>query len=374
MPAEDKARRRDFIRLPQRLYRNDPHWIQPLLLERQSHFDPAQNAFFRHAEVAFFLALRDGVPVGRITAQIDALHLAQYNDATGHFGFIEGEDDPAVFAALLRHAEDWLRSRGMTRVLGPVSFQMWDEPGLLIDGYDIPPNVLMGHALPYYRDRIVEQGYETAQDLLAYEYPLNQPFPATLQRLIDKASAKNDFVFRSARLSGRHLDAEIALIRDILNDAWAENWGFVPITTAELEDMAAIFKYLLPPDAFVFAEYQGEPIGFGMMLPNLNEAIRDLNGKLLPFGIIKLLWRLKARKVRTGRMALMGVRRRWWSSPVGAIAALMIIQTAKCSDFSSPGLKGELSWILDSNVRIKQLLAQFGATITKRYRIYQKPL
>lgn len=374
VPVEGKALWRAFHDLPAHIYRDDPHWILPLRVERQAHFDPGQNAFFKHAKGRFWLALRDGRPVGRITAQIDALHLKQHNDDSGHFGFIEGEDDPAVFAALLREAEDWLRAEGMKRVLGPVSFQMWDEPGLLVEGFDKPPNIFMGHAWPYYQNRIVEQGYEQAQDLLAYEYPMDRPFNAQLERLIAKAGKKNAFNFRPARLDGKHIADEIALIRDILNDAWAENWGFVPMTLEEIEDLSAWFKYLLPPDAFVFAEYEGETIGFGMMLPNLNAMIRDLNGKLFPFGIFKLLWRLKVVGARSGRMALMGVRRRLWSSPVGAIAALMIVKTARYSKFASVGETAELSWVLDSNERIKHVLAQFGATVTKRYRIYQKAL
>jgi hypothetical protein len=163
-------------------------------------------------------------------------------------------------------------------------------------------------------------------------------------------------------------------MRDIMNDAWSENWGFVPMTKAEIEDQAMVFKYLLRPDALVIAEYDGEVAGFGIMFPNLNEAIRDLGGRLLPFGFAKMLWRLKVSGVRSGRLALMGVRKKWWTSPVGAIMALLIIEQAKTSDFARPGARAELSWILDSNERVKRVLAFFGATIIKRYRIYEKPL
>ncbi len=374
VPVEGRALWRTFHHLPYKLYKDDPNWVPPLLLERQMHFDPKHNPFFQHAKAGFWLALRDGEPVGRITAQIDALHLKQHNDATGHFGFIEGVDDKGVFEALLGTAEQWLRAECMQRSVGPVSFAMWDEPGLLVDGFDRPPNVLMGHALPYYERRITGAGYTQVQDLLAYEYPIQKPFAENVQRLIQRAQEKHSFVFRPLRMDKKNFPSEIELIRDMMNDAWSENWGFVPMTSAEIEDIAMLFKFFLKPDAVVIAEYDGEPAGFGMMIPNLNEAIRDLNGRLLPFGFIKMLWRMKVSGVHSGRLALMGMRRKWWSSPAGAIIALLIVQNAKTSNFARLGVHAELSWILDSNERIKRVLALFGATITKRYRIYEKAL
>lgn len=374
VPVDSRALWRAFHDLPANLYKADPHWVPPLRLERRLHFSPAHNPFFKHARAAFWLARRDGVPVGRITAQIDELHLRQHGDATGHFGFIEAIDDAEVFAALLATAERWLADNGMRRVLGPVSFSMWDEPGLLVDGFDSPPNVMMGHALPYYQQRIAALGYAPAQDLLAYSYDNHAPLPDKLGRLVERARQKRDFVFRPIAADRRRQTADIAAIRDVLNDAWAENWGFVPITEAEVADIAVMFRYLLEPDALVIAEYAGEVAGVGMMLPNLNELIADLGGKLLPFGFLKLYWRLKTHRARSGRLALLGVRRKWWDSPMGAIMALMIIEQAKASNFARGVRTAELSWILDSNVRIKAVLAEVGATVSKRYRIYEKTL
>ena len=374
VPVEGRALWREFHHLPYGLYKNDPNWVAPLLLERKIHFDKIKNPFFQHAKAAFWIAHRDGIPVGRITAQIDALHLAQHNDATGHFGFIEAIDDPAVFEALLGTAESWLASQGMRRSVGPISFAMWDEPGLLVEGFDRPPNVMMGHALPYYERRITAQGYSQVQYLLAYEYPIHRPHSQDIERIISRARQKHRFRLRPGRMDRKNFPAEIELILDIMNDAWSENWGFVPMTKAEIEDMAVVFKFLLRPDALVIAEYDGEAAGFGMMIPNVNEAIRDLGGRLLPFGFAKMLWRLKVSGVRSGRLALMGVRRKWWTSPIGAIMALLIIEQAKTSDFARPGVHAELSWILDSNERVKRVLAFFGATVIKRYRIYEKAL
>lgn len=374
LPVEGRAMWRAFHHLPYALYKDDPNWVAPLLIDRQIHFDKAHNPFFQHAEVAFWLAYRDGTPVGRITAQIDALHLARYNDATGHFGYIEAIDDPAVFNALLTTAEAWLRSKGMRRCVGPISFSMWDEPGLLVEGFDTPPSVLMGHALPYYQSRLTALSYTSVQDLLAYDYAKDIPMAPGMVRIIDRTKEQHKLHFRTMRMDRKNFKAEVDLLLDILNDAWSDNWGFVSMTQAEIDDMAAVFRLLLRPEAVVIAEYDGEAAGFCLTLPNINEAIADLNGRLFPFGIFKLLWRLKISGTRSARMAMMGVRRKWQNSSVGAALAMSIIQRSRDSHASRNVLRGELSWILDSNERIKHMLSLIGATVYKRYRIFEKPL
>jgi len=374
IPVESRDQWRAFHRLPYKLYKNDPNWVAPLLIERQTHFDKSHNPFFQHARAAFWLAYRDGIPVGRITAQIDALHLQRYDDASGHFGFIEGTDDPSVFAALLETAESWLRSEGMHRAIGPVSFSMWDEPGLLVEGFDRPPSVLMGHSLPYYQKHIAANGYSPVQDLLAYDYQNGLPLPPTMERIIARAQEKHQFGFRPIRMDRKNFKSEVTLLLDILNDAWSDNWGFIPMTEAEIDEMASIFKFLLRPEAVVIAEYNGEATGFSLTLPNINEAIRDLNGRLLPFGFVKLLWRLKVAGLRSGRMALMGVRRKWQNSHIGAVLALSIIQHTRISHFARGIDRAELSWLLDSNERMKHMLTLVGGTVYKRYRIYDKAL
>lgn len=374
VPVESKAQWRAFHHLPFKIYRDDPNWVPPLLIEREMHFKPGHNAFFKHAKAAFFLALKNGEPVGRITAQIDALHLEQHHDATGHFGYLEAIDDIEVFKALLSTAEAWLKSQGMQRVLGPVSFQMWDEPGLLVEGFDTPPKVLMGHHQPYYQHRIAEAGYEKAEDVLAYEYPLQEPFAPDLQRILKRTERKTDLVFRPIRMDKANFPKDVALIRDIINDAWAENWGFVPMTEAEVEEIATLFKVFLKPDALVFGEHNGEAIGVGLMLPNINEAIHDLKGKLFPFGILKMLYRLKFKGVKAGRLALMGIRRKYWGTPVGALVSMRMIENCQKSELVRNAVVGEVSWILDSNERIKAMITAFGCKQNKRYRIFQKAI
>ena len=374
VPVEGRALWCAFHRLPYRLYKNDPNWVAPLLLERQLHFDKSRNPFFQHAKAAFWLAYRDGVPVGRITAQIDALHLARYNDATGHFGFIEAIDDPSVFEALLGTAESWLRSEGMRRCVGPVSFSLWDEPGLLVEGFDHPPAVLMSHALPYYQNHIAALGYTQTQDLLAYDYENGKPLPPTMARIIARAQEKHHIQFRTIRMDRKNFKSEVVLLLDVLNDAWSDNWGFIAMTQAEVDDLVAMFKVVLRPEGVVIAEIEGEVAGFALVVPNINEAISDLGGRLFPFGLAKLLWRLKVSGIRTGRMPLMGVRRKWQNTQIGAALALSIIQQIRMSHFKHGIVRGELSWILDSNERMKHMLTLVGGTVYKRYRIYEKTL
>jgi hypothetical protein len=374
IPVEGRALWRAFHKLLHALYKDDPNWVAPLLLERRIHFDKSHNPFFQHAKAAFWLAYRDGVPVGRITAQIDVLHLARYNDATGHFGFIEGIDDPSVFEALLGAAESWLRSEGMRRSVGPVSFSLWGEAGLLVEGFDRPPAVLMGHALPYYQKHIAAQGYTKVQDLLAYDYQNGLPLPAAMERIIARTQEKHRYRFRPVRMDRKSFTSEVALLLDILNDAWSDNWGFIAMTQAEIDDMASIFKFVLRPEAVVIAEYDGEAAAFALTLPNINEAIGNLNGRLLPFGFAKLLWRFKVSGIRSGRMALMGVRRKWQNSHIGAVLAFSMIQHTRMSHLAYGVTRAELSWILDSNERMRHILTLVGGTIYKRYRIYEKAL
>lgn len=356
------------------MYSRDPHWVAPLLLERKLHFSPKHNPFFQHAKAAFWLASRDGRPVGRISAQIDDLHILRYADATGHFGFIEAVDDASVFAALLAAAEGWLRDNGMTRAVGPVSFSMWDQPGLLVDGFDTPPSVMMGHALPYFEPHIRAAGYGSLKDLIAYDYPTHTPFPAHAKRIVAWAKRRGAVTIRNIRLDKKHAGAEIDLILDIMNDAWSDNWGFVPMTPAEAADLGSIFRQLLKPQDVAIASHNGQEAAFALILPNLNEAIRDLGGRLAPLGWAKLLWRMKIRGTQSARMPLMGVRKSLQTSPIGAALALSVIEATRSFHAAHGAAKSELSWILDQNHKVKHIIEMVGARAYKKYRIYEKLL
>jgi hypothetical protein len=374
VPVQTREQWREFHHLPYQVYRDDPHWIPPLLLERKFHFDPKHNPFFQHARAAFWLAYQGGQPVGRVSAQIDQLHLDRYADASGHFGFLEAIDNAAIFEQLLRTAEDWLRSNGLKRAIGPVSFSMWDQPGLLVDGFDIPPRVMMGHALPYFAGHIETAGYRRVQDLLAYDYDGEVPLPAAAVRVIDRIQKRSSITVRRIRNDKAHIESETALIFEILNDAWSDNWGFVPMTQAEFDDLVGVLKHLLRDGDVAFAEYQGRPSAFAIIMPNLNEAIRDLGGRLAPFGWLKLLWRLKVSGIRTARMPLMGVRKALQGSSVGAALALSVIQASRAFNIENGRPFGELSWVLDQNERVRHIIELVGAKVSKRYRIYEKEL
>ncbi len=372
--VQTSAHWRDFHHLPFRIYKDDPHWVPPLLLERKLHFTPKHNSFFEHARASFWLAYQGGKPVGRISAQIDQLHLDRYQDKTGQFGFLEAVEDPDVFSQLLRAAEDWLRDAGLTRACGPISFSMWDEAGLLVEGFDTPPYVMMGHARPYYERHIEAARYRGIQDLLAYSYVPQLPMPPIALRILARAERSGDLRIRDIRMDKAHIDDEIALILDLLNDAWSDNWGFVPMTPKEMASLAGVLKLVLRPKDVAFAEYRGEVAAFSIIFPNLNEAIRDLGGRLAPFGWAKLLWRLKVQGTQTMRMALMGVRKSLQSSAIGAALALSVIQAMRQTGLERGIRRAELSWVLDSNDQVKRIIQLVGAKPYKRYRIYEKAL
>ena len=368
-PVDGKSDLRRFIRLPWSLYANDPAWVPPLLLERRMHLDPG-NPYFLHAQCRSWIAWRGASAVGRISAQIDQLHLERYNDATGFFGMVESEDDPDTFRALLDTAEAWLRSQGMRRIMGPFNLSINQELGLLVEGFDTPPYIMMGHAHPYYGPRIEAQGYVREKDLLAYLTDLDFGFTPAMQAIIDRASK----VVRIRNLRRSNFKEELQIILDIYNDAWSQNWCFIPFTEAEFDHMGRDFKQLVPDDFVRIAEVDGIPAAMMVGFPNLNEAIRDLNGRLLPFGWLKLLWRLKVSFPKTARSPLMGVRQRYHNSRMGAALALMIIDSLRASGRKRGVKEVELSWILDDNEGMRNILDSIGAKVYKRYRIYSKEL
>ena len=360
---------RQFLALPHRLYASDPVWVAPLDFMQKERFSPV-NHFFEHARWRGWIAYRQGVPVGRITAQIDELHLTQHADGAGYFGMLEAEDDAAVFAALFGAAEDWLRSEGMQRVRGPFNLHINEEVGLLVDGFDTPPFFLMGHARPWYGPGIEAQGYAPARDLLAYHVRPDFEAPRVMTRLAERVSDRVHV--RSVRRKALLEDAAIML--DVFNDAWQNNWGFVPLSFEEWADTVKTMTKLMPDDYIQIAEYDGEPVAFIVALPNLNEAARDLKGKLLPFGWLKLLWRLKVRHPQTARVALMGVRRSYQNSRLGPTLAFMVIDAVRKA-LHARGVKDvEMGWILEDNAGMRNIIETIGGEAYKRYRVYEKVL
>jgi hypothetical protein len=305
--------------------------------------------------------------VGRVSAQID--HLVKEPDI-GHFGLVVAENDPQVFAALLGAVEAWLRQRGKTRVLGPFSLSINEETGLLIAGFDTPPMIFMSHDPPYAGQRIEAQGYAKAKDLIAYRFDLARGFPPRIRKLMDR--------LRPVGITVRPIDmsnyeTEFAMVMEIFNDAWSENWGFVPFTQAELKHMAKGLKPLLDPRLTAVVEQNGKALGFGILLPNLNEAIRDFKGKLLPFNWVKLLLRLK-RGTRTGRVPLMGVRRSFSGGLVTGALPMLIIDSMHRGALAKGMQHLELSWILEDNRPMRRIIEELGSEAYKTYRVYEKLL
>jgi hypothetical protein len=369
--VEDRRALKRFLLLPARLHAGDRHWVQPLMFERLEHLNPKKNPWFDHAEVAYWLACRDGRPVGRISAQVDHLYLERHADSTGHFGFLGAEDDAEVFAALFETAEDWLRERGMRRVTGPFSLSINDESGLLVEGFDTPPYMMMGHAPRYYGPRVQEQGYRTVKNLIAYFYDLTAPSPRA-KRILERLIPGAGLSFRPIEM--RRFEEELNVIIDIFNDAWSDNWGFVPMTPAEIRYMGNNLKPLVRAGQVWIGEFEGEPAAMTVTLPNLNEAIADLKGRLLPFGWAKLLWRLKVRSTRSVRMVLMGVRKRYHGTPRGAALALGVVEAVRSWHAAHGAREAELSWVLEDNRPTQDLIELGGGRPYKTYRIYEKAL
>ena len=369
VPVDGRRGLRRFIRLPWSLYADDPAWVPPLMVERHQHLSPS-NPYFAHARCRFWLAYRDAAPVGRISAQIDELHVARYGDATGFFGMLEAEDDADVFSALLSTAETWLRSEGMGRIRGPFNLSINHECGLLVEGFQTPPMIMMGHALPYYAKRLIAQGYDGIKDLLAYRIPADFTPPSVMREILARAAGRVTVrPLRKARLR-----EELKILRDIFEDAWSNNWGFLPFTEAEFAHLGDNLRLFVDEDFVQIAEVEGTPAAMLVVFPNLNEAVRDLNGRLLPFGWLKLLWRLKVAFPKTARIPLMGVRKRYQGTLLGAALAFLVIDAVRAPGARRGVREVDLSWILEDNVGMRNMLEAIGGLLYKRYRIYEKEL
>ncbi len=370
VPVSEQADLAEFIRLPAAIFKDDPQWIPPLFLERKIHLSPKHNPYFQHAKSQSWLAWRGDVLVGRISAQVDQMHLAQHHDATGFFGMLDAEDNQETFAALMTAAVQWLAEQGMRRVRGPFNLSINEETGLLIDGFADPPVFMMSHALPYYREHIEQCGYHKAADTLAYLINPNFVAPPVMQRLLKMASER----VTVRTLDRSRFDEEIMLLRDIFNDAWSENWGFVPFTEAEFKELGQNLKFLLHDEYIQIAEVDGEAAAFIIGMPNINEAIRDLKGKLFPFGWLKLIWRLKIKGPASGRVPLMGVRKKFQKTRLGPGLAFLIIEDVRNELDKRGAHRLELSWILEDNAGMRNIIESIGGTAYKRYRVYERDL
>ncbi len=377
LPVKDKADTREFVELAFRLNRGDSAWVPPLKGEVYGLLTPGKNPWFEHGKAQLFLARRDGRTVGRISAHIDDLALAQpaeqgMGPGTGNWGLLEAEDEETT-RALLTAAEDWLRTQGMHRALGPLSISVWDEPGLLIDGFDKRPTVMMGHNSPLYRGWIEGTGYQPVKQLINYDVYVKEGFSPLVKRIV-AAGEKNGRI-RVRKVDKKNFDAEAELIMGLLNDAWSDNWGFVPLTDSEIAFVGKKLKTIVFEDLVRVAELDGEPVAFIIVLPNINELLVDMDGSLLPFNWAKILWWLRKPKSRTLRVPLMGVVKKLQHSRMASTLAFMMIELIRrdaVRDYATE--RGDIGWVLDDNQGMKAVADAINAKVNRVYQIYDKSL
>jgi len=365
----DRALIRKFIRVPWDIYRDDPAWIPPLIKERLDFLSP-RHPYFEHATARFWLAQKDGQYVGRISAQKDQLKSASDQEAIGYFGMFECINDSEVAGKLFSEAEAWLKLQNCEVIRGPFSLSINQESGLLVDGFDTPPYIMMGHAKPYYQALLLEHDYSKAKDLYAWFNQSEFTDPPAMQRLVERYQGR--IVLRD--MDKKQFDRDIKIMMEVFNDAWANNWGFIPFTQNEFVHLGKEMLQLIPASHFKIAELDGEPVGMIAGLPNFNEIIKDLNGKLLFTGLIKFLWRLKFSPPTTGRVALLGIKQKYQNQLIGSALAFMLISKIKQVARDTGVTQHEMSWVLEDNKRLNKILESLGASRYKTYRIFEKRL
>lgn len=361
---------KSFIRVPWSIYKDDSNWVPPLMAERRDALS-SRHPYFKHAVWRAWIAYRNGEPVGRISAQIDDLHLEQHDTKTGFFGLIESPEDDEVFLALFQAAENWLRDAGMREIIGPFNLGINQDLGILVEGFDSPPYVMTGHAPAYYGSAIERCGYRPVQDLLAYGLDGGTlAIPRVMRALIARSGDRVNVRSMGSRSKSEELES----MRDIFNDAWENNWNFTPFTKEEFDLIGKEILLAAPRDFVQIAEVDGEDAAFIVLLPNINESIADLNGRLLPFGWARLFWRLKVGFPKSARVALMGVRQKYQNTRFGPALAYMIINAVMEAGKAKGLERVEMSWILDHNHGVRNIIESVGGQITKRYRMYEKEL
>jgi hypothetical protein len=376
-PVTTKAERGQWVDYVYTANAADPSFVPQLRAEELEKVTPGGNPFHEHARCQLFLAKDGNRIVGRISAHIDELALTQpaeqgMGPGTGNWGALEAETQD-IANALIAQAEDWLRGQGMTRVLAPLSLSIWEEPGLLVQGHDHPPTVMMGHQNAKFQPWVEAAGYKPVKSLLTYELDITKQFPPLIQRIVSSGRKNPKINVRGVVL--KDFNKEAAIILDILNDAWADNWGFVPITDSEVAYTAKKLKPLIKSDLVQIAEYEGEPVAFMMTLPDMNEVMKKIGGKPSPLGWIKLLLWIWRPRVRTMRVPLMGVRKKLQSSRLASQLAFMMIENIRHNSVANYGAsRGEIGWVLDDNQGMNSIAREIHSTVNKDYKVYEKAL
>ncbi len=364
--VESGKERRQFINVPYNLYKNDTYWVPPLKSEEKKLINTKKNPFYDNADIAPFLLRQNGNIIGRIAAVNDRRFNNYHDSKTGFFGFFECIDDQQAAHTLLQAASEWLKDRGLTEVIGPASPGMMDEIGVLVDGFDHYPSILMPYSKPYYDRLLKTEGFEKEMDLYAYRISQETAFENNKRARGIVEKRYPDLKIREVDL--KEIKREVQIVRHIFNEAWSGNWGFIPLTEEEFSNLADDLKMILDPKFAHIAEMDGKPVAFSIALPDLNQALRHLNGRLLPFGLFKLLW--YQRKINRVRTALMGVLPAYQGKGIDALLHLEAIENGP-----KKGIKtSELGWVLETNTNMIRIAERLGAHVEKTYRMYRKDL
>lgn len=365
-PVDSKGQLRLFIKFPWRIYHDDPVWVPPLICEQKNFLDPRKNPFFEHGEAKYFIAWRGEEPAGRIAAIVNRTYNEYYNEKAGFFGFFECVEDYSIAEDLFDAAAQWVKQKGMHEIYGPESFSTNDECGFQLDGYDRPPMLLMPHSKPYYIGFAERYGFTKAKDLYAYYIDRSAVDPHKVIAPADKIREKGRFSIRNLRM--RRFREEVDLICDIYNTAWKDNWGFIPMTAAEVDHLKNQLKPIVDPELVFFAEVEGQPAAFCVGLPDYNQVLAKLGGRLLPFGIFKLI--RHRRKIDAVRILILGVKQQYQRRGIETVFIAEILRTCLKKGY----YKAEMSWTLEDNILINRAIERIGAERYKTYRIYQKRL
>jgi GNAT superfamily N-acetyltransferase len=369
-PVRSSADRTAFIRLPYSIYKGDPNFVPHLEMERRDFMDPRKHPFFEFGEVEFFLARRAGTVVGRIAAVSNPRYNEFHETNVGFFGLFECVNDAGVARALFEKAAEWLRAKGFTSVLGPMSYSTNGEVGLLIEGFTTPPAIMTTYNPPWYAALLEANGFTKAKDLFAWELSSSTPPPEKVARIAEKIRQREGVTVRPVNL--KNFDSEVAQVKAMYNSAWEKNWGFVPMTEHEFDHLARDLKQMVRPELALVAEVKGQPVGFALTIPDANEALKAANGRLttfgLPIGLAKLL--LASRRIRRLRLVLLGTVEGYRRRGLDAILYLDTLNKARELGYEG----GEISWTLEDNHLVNRAIESMGGKQSKRYRVYEKPL
>jgi len=363
IPVQTKKELKQFILLPWKIYRNDKNWVPPLISERRDFLNPEKNPFFAHAEVKLFLARQGKEIVGRIAAIVNDLHIQTHNERVGFFGLFECIDDFEVARILLDSAKDWLKSKGMEKFRGPADFSSNDQWGFLLEGFDSPPAFLMPYSPKYYLEFMEKYGLKKAKDLYAYRMDTDERPPERIYKVAERIKKKENLVIRKVDLDD--FENEVKKIREIYNQAWSRNWGAIPMTDEEFSHMAKDMKQFVDRDLVFIAEVDGQPAGFSLALPDLNEALIRINGRLFPFGLFKLLYYVK--RIKNVRLITMGVIHKYQKRGIDTIFYTETFDNGVKKGYNG----GELSWVLEDNVLMNKAIGLMNTRLYKKYRVYE---